>query len=112
MELIPQEVLNKYLLLFDTKYLKVCTPLNFAFFNKFTIEEMITYPILAGVQGSPKLKKIDKCLHGLESSQVQFKEFMMKPPIVGHFPELCFVSYPADPFISEETDFTNYLSSL
>ena len=73
---------------------------------------MITYPILASVQGSPKLKKIGKCLHGLESSQVQFKEFMMKPPIVGHFPELCFVSYPADPFISEETDFKNYLSSL
>lgn len=112
LELMDPEVLNKYLLVFDTRFLQVVTPLNFAFYNKFTIEEMITYPILAGVQGSPKLKRLDKCWHGLESSQAQFKEFVLAPPTSSHSPDLCFVSYPADPFASDEADFKNYISSL
>lgn len=70
---IPQQQLNQYLFMFDPRLLHVVGPLNFAFFNKYTIEEIIIYPLLALVQGSRYLSKYEKILHKIDDSFVQFK---------------------------------------
>jgi len=56
------------------------TPLNFAFFSKYTIEEMIIYPILALLQHSPQLKGFEEVVHSFDRSVVQFKEFALYQP--------------------------------
>ena len=61
----PEE-LNQYVFLFDPVLLRIITPLNFAFFNKYTVEEMILFPMLALLQHSEQLSDFDEVVHSFE----------------------------------------------
>ena len=49
---VSQLEISEYLFMFDPTFLKFLTPLNFAFYNKFLIEEMLIFPIAALLQKS------------------------------------------------------------
>ena len=61
--------------IFDARFLKLVTPLNFAYYSKYVLEEIIAMPVVAILQKSNQLIGIDKVLHSYEWAHVQFKEF-------------------------------------
>ena len=61
---------------FDPRLLKVVTPLNFAYYSKYVLEEILIVPILAVLQKSDRLARIHPLVHSFEWSHVQFKEFL------------------------------------
>ena len=96
---------------FDPRFLKFVTPLNFAFYSKYVLEEIIVVPILAILQKSEKLEKIHSVVHSFEWAHVQFKEFPLsqKNSTIRHF---CFVAFPTDPFSTEPSKLKGYFNSL
>ena len=52
LEKVSQKEISEYLFIFDSLFLQYITPLNFAFYNKYLIEEMIIFPIAAILQKS------------------------------------------------------------
>ena len=44
--------------IFDARFLKFITPLNFAYYSKYVLDEMIVVPIIAILQKSGRLAKI------------------------------------------------------
>ena len=84
--------------MFDSAFFKFITPLNFAFYNKFLLEEMIIYPIVAILQKSSKLIPIESVLHAYEKTAIQFKEFVLKPHNKTVSNHLCFVASPSNPY--------------
>ena len=59
------------MLIFDARFLKFITPLNFAYYSKYVLEEIIAMPVVAILQKSNQLIKIDdKVLHSYEWAHV------------------------------------------
>lgn len=54
-----------YIYIFDANFLKIITPLNFAYYAKYNLEEMIIFPILSIVQGTHALKTSADAMHSL-----------------------------------------------
>ena len=52
LETVSQKEISEYLFIFDSVFLSYITPLNFAFYNKYLIEEMVIFPIVAILQKS------------------------------------------------------------
>ena len=98
--------------LFDPAFLHIVTPLNFAFYSKYTLEEMILYPILALLQGSAQLRPFDDVVHSFDRSVVQFKEFALYQPEEPSKDLPCFVSLPEDPRRASVSALKEYLRSL
>ena len=96
---------------FDARFLTLVTPLNFAYYSKYVLEEILIVPILAILQKSSKLGRIDSLVHSFEWPHVQFKEFPLsqRQSTIHH---LCFVAFPTDPFSAEPQKLRQYLKSL
>lgn len=111
LESVSQNELSAYVFLFDSDLLRLLTPLNFAYFNRFVLEEMIILPIAALLQKTERLRCITALLHGYETALVQFKEFVLepRPALKDH---LCFVSYPSDPYALRAAEFAAFADSL
>ena len=84
------------MLIFDARFLKFITPLNFAYYSKYVLDEIIAMPVIAILQKSNQLIKIDTILHSFEWAHVQFKEFPLVPK-PGSIKHLCFVAFPTNP---------------
>ena len=86
--------------MFSSAFLEIVTPLNFAHFNKYTIENMFIAPILALTQKTNSLFAIKGTWHVFDEAVIQFKEFALQKPSLEDSRRLssfCFVSYPLDP---------------
>ena len=79
---------------FDARFLTLVTPLNFAYYSKYVLEEIFIVPILAILQKSSKLGRIDSLVHSFEWPHVQFKEF---PSPNGKAPSTTCASSPFQP---------------
>ena len=55
----------RYIYIFDANFLRIITPLNFAYYAKYSLEEMIILPILSIVQGTHALKTSPDAMHSL-----------------------------------------------
>ena len=96
---------------FDARFLKLVTPLNFAYYSKYVLEEILVVPIVAILQKSERLIRIHPILHSFEWAHVQFKEFPLTQK-AGSPKHLCFVAFPINPSSIEPEKFKEYLSSL
>ena len=94
---LKPEDIYQYIFLFDPSFFRIITPLNFAFFNKYTLEEMIIFPILALLQHSDRLKGFEEVVHSFDRSVVVFKEFKLYQPNEQAKDLPCFLSFPNDP---------------
>ena len=86
--------------IFDARFLTLVTPLNFAYYSKYVLEEILIVPILAILQKSDRLVRIDSVVHSFEWPHVQFKEFPLSQR-QSNFHHLCFVAFPTNPFTAE-----------
>lgn len=50
--------------IFDSRFLGLLAPLNFAYFAKFTVEELLVIPVLVLSQKLGRIKSIDMVFHG------------------------------------------------
>ena len=75
------------------------------------LDEIIAMPVIAILQKSNRLAKIEEIIHSYEWPHVQFKEFPLaqKEATIKH---LCFLAFPANPFSAEPERLKEYLSSL
>ena len=96
---------------FDPRLLKVVTPLNFAYYSKYVLEEILIVPILAVLQKSDRIARIHPLVHSFEWSHVQFKEFPLTQRAAST-KHLCFVGFPTDPSSVEPEKLQQYLDSL
>ena len=63
---ISQLDLAQYVFIFDARFLRFITPLNFAYFNKFNLEEILIFPLLALLQKSHRLVSFEALGHSFE----------------------------------------------
>ena len=52
--------------MFDARFFTLVTPLNFAYYSKYVLEEILIVSILAILQKSGRLGRIDSVVHSLE----------------------------------------------
>mgnify|MGYP000962641634 CR=1 FL=1 len=56
----------EYIYIFDVKLLYLISPLNFAFYARYTMEEILILPILAITQGTENLVTCSDIFHKIE----------------------------------------------
>ena len=61
--------------IFDARFLKFPTPLNFTYYSKYVLDEIVAMPVVALLQKSDRLIKIEEIIHSYEWAHAQFKEF-------------------------------------
>jgi hypothetical protein len=91
----------------------VITPLNFAYFTKYTIEEVIILPILAIVQGTTRMIASKLLMHA--TREVTYESgtfFKVKESVTNARNSLCFVSYPNDPYQAPINSLNTYVQSI
>ena len=66
LEDLAPSYLSSYLFIFDPTYLSYITPLNYGYYNKFSVEEMLILPILALLQDSTNLMPFNSILHSFD----------------------------------------------
>ena len=108
---LSQLDLAQYVFIFDAKFLRYLTPLNFAYFNKFILEEILILPLLALLQKSPRLVGFHSLGHAVEEEQMQFKEFPLAN-LKQNKDHVCFVAYPSNPYLLDEKEVEGFASSL
>lgn len=64
---------NKYVYIFNIQYYGIVCPLNFAYYGKFTIQQMLVLPIVAVSQKMQTLSSFSQIVHTFNESIVQFK---------------------------------------
>ena len=102
-DLVPS-YLSSYLYIFDPAYLSYITPLNYGYYNKFLVEEMLILPILALLQNSPNLIPLNSVSHSFDRINFANKYFSLNPnPEIIDAPYLCVVSHPSNPYANSET---------
>ena len=74
---VSQNEISAYVFVFDPVFLHYITPLNFAYYNKFLLEEMLIFPIVALLQKSSQLQAFTEVVHAFDMALVQFKEFVL-----------------------------------
>ena len=108
---LSQLDLAQYVFIFDAKFLRYLTPLNFAYFNKFILEEILILPLLALLQKSPRLVGFHSLGHAVEEEQMQFKEFPLAN-LKQNKEHVCFVAYPSNPYSLDEKEVEGFAASL
>ena len=108
---LSQLDLAQYVLIFDAKFLRYITPLNFAYFNKFILEEILILPLLALLQKSARLVSFNSLGHAVEEEQMQFKEFPLAN-LKENKEHVCFVAYPSNPYELNEKQVEGFADSL
>jgi hypothetical protein len=104
---------NRYLFIFDSSFLDVITPLNFAYFAKYTIEEVIILPILAITQNTPTLRASQVSMHSIpKNTYFSSAYFAIEEPRTKNQNSFCFVSYPNNPSKIDNASLSSYLQSL
>ena len=104
---LSQEDLGQYVFIFDSKFLRYITPLNFAYFSKFILEEIIILPLLALLQKSDRIDGFQSLGHSFEEDHIQFKEFPLNN-VKENKVHLCFVGYPSNPFSLDEKEVSEF----
>ena len=97
--------------IFDARFLKFTTPLNFAYYSKYVLDEIVVTPVVALLQKSKRLAKIEQAIHSYEWPHVQFKEFPLSQRKASPH-HLCFLAFPTDPSSVEPQELKDYLRSL
>ena len=104
LEDLAPSYLSSYLYIFDPAYLSYITPLNYGYYNKFLVEEMLILPILALLQNSPNLIPLNSVSHSFDRINFASKYFPLNPnPEIIDAPYLCVVSHPSNPYANSET---------
>lgn len=101
----------KHLYVFDSKLLGLVTPLSFAYYTAYTLDQMIIVPLLALTQNSQNLINLSKSILNCNRPSLNMIEYLLSGPSK-EVNSLCFVSYPTIPSGSNENQLTNYLSSI
>ena len=105
LEDLAPSYLSSYLFIFDPVYLSFITPLNYGYYNKFSVEEMLILPILALLQDSTHLIPLNSTLHSFDSINFANKQFALSPnpTITDATHHMCVVSHPSNPYTNSET---------
>lgn len=62
-----------YLYIFDSRLLNMVSPLSFAYYSKYTFEELLIIPLLALHQKKGTLIASNRILHSFDISYIQSK---------------------------------------
>jgi hypothetical protein len=99
----------------DSAYFSVISPVNFAFYTRYTLEEALVLPILSILQEAKpsRMRGMEQVVHSVRRRGVLSVglDFGLVAPVAEKH-SVCFVSYPSDPAMIDVAQFLKYFSSV
>lgn len=111
LSLLDRDGFNSYLYIFDSGLLSMLSPLSFAYYSKYTFEELLIIPLLVLHQKKGSLFGSDRIMHDLQISYIQARQVVLIQP-QSRQNSLCFISYPNVPQRISSVDTLGYLDSI
>ena len=108
---MEQEKFYRYLYIFNSEFLNLILPVNFIYYNMYTLEEIFLIPLLVLYQSSNRMIPSTKIMHSFAQSFIQNKYFALKS-LPKEDDSMCFISYPEDLRKVNKNTAIEYLNSI
>lgn len=108
---LSQNELSSYVFFFDATILSFLTPTNFAYYTRYTLDEIIIIPLLIVCQSAGTIVSGKPIIHKSDFKLSSYNLYGLRSPQLDEN-SLCFVSTPSDSTLHDEKEAMTYLRSI